>query len=352
MKNIQVGNCTIGPGAPPFIIAEISGNHNQSVERAHKLIDAIADTGAQAVKFQTYTADTLTLNETTPDFVIDDPSSPWNGETLYALYEKAHTPWEWHGELFQHARERGLIPFSTPFDETAVAFLEELDTPIYKIASFENNHFPLIREVVKTGKPLIVSTGAATLEDIEEMTQVLKTEGCESFILLKCTSTYPAPPHSSNVLTIPAMQERFGCHVGLSDHTLGIGVPIAAVAQGAVVIEKHVTLDRNDGGVDAAFSLEPSELKSLVQESKRAHESLGEVQYGIQKEEEKSIRFKRSIYVSKDIKQGETFSKENIRIVRPGYGIQPKHYEDVLGKVATSDITAGTALAFTHFASE
>ncbi|WP_438818014.1 pseudaminic acid synthase [Thermolongibacillus altinsuensis] len=334
----------IGPNHPPFIIAEMSGNHNQSLERALEIVEAAAKAGAHALKIQTYTADTMTLNLDNKDFKIEDPESLWKGNTLYQLYQQAYTPWEWHKPIFDRARELGMIPFSTPFDETAVDFLEELDVPMYKIASFENNDIPLIKKVASTGKPMIISTGMATLAELDETVRVAREAGCKDLVLLKCTSTYPATPEDSNILTIPHMKELFDCQVGLSDHTMGIGVAVASVALGATVIEKHFTLSRADGGVDSAFSMEPDEMRALVIETERAWQALGEVQYGPTEKEKASLKFRRSIYVAKDIKAGEKFTKENIRVIRPGYGLAPKYYEQLLGKQAKTDIKAGTPL--------
>jgi N-acetylneuraminate synthase len=270
----------------------------------------------------------------------------WKGKSLYELYQQAYTPWEWHKPIFEHAKKRGLIAFSTPFDETAVDFLEDLGVPCYKIASFENNHLPLLKKVAQTGKPVIMSTGVSTLEMIAEAVETLRENGCKDIVLLKCTSTYPATPENSNLLTIPHMAQLFDCHVGLSDHTMGIGVAVASVALGARVIEKHFCLSREEGGVDAAFSLEPTELKALVEECNRAFLGLGKVYYGVSEAEKGSLIYKRSIYVVKDIKAGETLTTENIRIIRPGLGLQPKYFDMVLGKTAKQDLKRGMALSF------
>lgn len=342
---IKIGNHIIGSNQKPFIIAEMSGNHNQSLDRALQLVDAAAVAGAHALKIQTYTADTITLNVRTDDFMINDENSIWKGQNLYDLYEQAHTPWEWHKAIFDRAKEKGMVAFSSPFDETAVDFLESLDVPCYKIASFENTHFPLIKKVIQTGKPFIVSTGVATLSDLQELNDFLIANNAKNYILLKCTSTYPASPENTNILTIPHMAQMFNCHVGLSDHTLGIGVSIASIALGARVIEKHFTLDRKDGGVDSTFSLEPSELKSLVIESERAYLSLGKVNYTLSEKELKSREHKRSIYISSDIKEGETFTTNNVKVVRPAFGLSPKYWEDILGKKSNKDIKAGTPLS-------
>lgn len=342
-KKIKIGNCEIGDNCKPFIIAEMSGNHNQSLERALAIVDAAADAGAHAIKLQTYTADTITMKGA---YTIDDKNSLWHGKELHDLYKEAYTPWDWHGHLFERAKQRGLIAFSSPFDETAVDFLEELNVPAYKIASFENTHIPLIRKVAKTGKPVIISTGVSTIADIDEAVRTLRMEGCENFILLKCTSTYPASPENTNLATIPHLSKLHNCIVGLSDHTMGIGVSVAAISLGACVIEKHFTLRRADGGVDSAFSLEPEELKLLVLETERAFLAMGEVQYGIQKAEEKSIFYKRSIYVSNDIKSGEKFSENNLKIIRPGNGLAPKFWDSILGMSAKNDLKKGSPLTF------
>ena len=339
--NIKIGNHTIGLNHSPFIIAEMSGNHNQSLERALQIVDAAALAGAHAIKLQTYSADTITIKGA---YTINDENSLWNGKELYDLYQEAHTPWEWHQPIFDRAKEKGLVAFSSPFDETAVDFLETLHVPAYKIASFENTHLPLIRKVAQTGKPIIISTGVSSIADIDETVRLLRNEGCENFILLKCTSTYPATPENTNINTIPHLSKLYNCIVGLSDHTMGIGVSVAAVALGARVIEKHFTLRRADGGVDSAFSLEPEELKALVVETKNAYLSLGEISYGVQQAEEKSKFFKRSIYVSKDISVGGIFTNENLKIIRPGNGLAPKFIDDIIGKKAKCFIKAGTPL--------
>lgn len=341
---MKIGNYSIGQSYKPFIIAEMSGNHNQSIERALKIIEIAAKSGADAIKLQTYTADTLTINQRGGLFDIEDATSLWAGRNLYELYQEAYTPWEWHEAMYKCATDNGIICFSTPFDDTAVDFLENLDTPAHKIASFENNHHPLLKKVAKTGKPVIMSTGASTIANLDESVRVLRENGCNDLILLKCTSNYPATPENSNIRTIPHLKELFNCEVGLSDHTMGIGVPIAAVTMGATVIEKHFCLSRAEGGVDSAFSLEPDELKALVIETERAWQSLGTVQYGVQESEKKSLLFKRSIYVVKDIEAGEVFTEENIRVIRPGDGMQPKYYERLIGKVALRSYELGTPL--------
>ena len=345
MIRVKIDNIFISQQDKPFIIAEMSGNHNQSLDRAKEIIKAAADSGAHAVKLQTYTADTMTINHKGGLFDITDKNSLWYGRNLYELYEEAHTPWEWHKPLFDYAKEFGLICFSTPFDETAVDFLETLNVPCYKIASFENTDHPLLKKVAQTGKPVIMSTGIANVSDIVESVRVLKENGCNQIILLKCTSTYPATPENTNLTTIPVLQQIFpDCVIGLSDHTMGIGASIASVALGARVIEKHFTLRRSDGGVDSTFSMEPLEMKSLMVESERAFLALGSVQLAVQKAEEKSQAFKRSIYVVEDIAAGEFFSKKNIKVIRPGDGLSPKYFEMVLGKKAASNYKRGTPL--------
>lgn len=346
MDNINIGDRVIGSHSKPFIIAEMSGNHNQSLERALKIVEAAAHAGAHALKLQTYTADTMTIKGSTGLLQITDKDSLWVGKNLYELYLEAYTPWEWHKPIFDRAKELGMIAFSTPFDETAVDFLEELGVEAYKIASFENTDSPLLKKVAKTGKPVIMSTGAANISDIDESVRILRDNGCTDLILLKCTSTYPALADNTNIATIPHMRDMFKCHVGLSDHTMGIGVSIAAVALGACVIEKHFTLCRADGGVDSAFSIEPEELKNLVIESENAFRSVGEIKYGILETEKKSVKHKRSLYVVKDIAAGEIFTSENVRVIRPGDGLPPKYYEKVLGKSARIAIKASTPLSF------
>lgn len=346
MKSINIAGVQIGHMHKPFIIAEMSGNHNQSLERALEIVEAAAKTGAHALKIQTYTADTMTLNIENPDFQINDESSLWNGQNLYQLYQQAYTPWEWHKPIFDRARELGMIPFSTPFDETAVDFLEELDVELYKIASFENNDIPLIKKVAATGKAMIISTGMATVAELDETVRAAREAGCKDLILLKCTSTYPATADNTNISTIPHMRELFDVQVGLSDHTMGTGVAVASVALGATVIEKHFTLSREDGGVDSAFSMEPDEMAALVAETGRAWQAMGNVTYGPTEKEKASLKFRRSIYVAKDIEAGEAFTKDNIKVIRPGYGLAPKYYEQVLEMNANKALIAGTPLSW------
>lgn len=339
---MQIGNREVGRHNRPFIIAEMSGNHNQSLERAFEIVDAAAATGADAIKLQTYTADTITLNVRGGDFEIADEKSLWKGRNLHDLYKEAHTPWEWHGPIMERARSHGMLCFSSPFDETAVDFLESLEVPAYKIASFENIHLPLIRKVARTGKPMIISTGMASIAELDEAVKTAREAGCRDLVLLKCTSTYPATPENTNVLTIPHMRELFGCEIGLSDHTMGVGVAVAAVAHGATVVEKHFTLRRADGGVDSTFSLEPEEMKALVVETERAWQSLGYVRYGATQAEQKSLAFRRSIYIAEDVQAGEVLTEKNLRIVRPGHGLAPKHYDMLIGRRASRDLKAGT----------
>lgn len=343
-KEITVANRKIGAAHAPFIIAEMSGNHNQSLERALEIVDAAAATGAHALKIQTYTAETMTLDLKEGEFFISDEKSLWKGNSLFDLYKQAYTPWDWHKPIFDRAKELGMIAFSTPFDNTAVDFLEELNVPCYKIASFENTDIPLIKKVASTGKPMIISTGMATEQELEESVAAAKGAGCKELILLKCTSTYPASPANSNINTIPHMREKFDVQVGLSDHTHGIGVAVASVVHGATVIEKHFTLNRADGGVDSAFSMEPEEMKSLVIETERAWQSLGKITYGASEAEEKSKVFRRSLYVTENIKKGEIFTTQNVRAIRPGFGLAPKYYETIMGKVAKTDLKKGHPL--------
>jgi pseudaminic acid synthase len=346
MTTIEIDSTKIGPNHPPFIIAEMSGNHNQSLARAIQIVEAAAKTGVQALKLQTYTADAMTLNIKNGAFLIDDPKSLWNGETLYDLYEKAHTPWEWHKPIFDRCRELGLIGFSTPFDASSVDFLEQLNVPAYKIASFENTDLPLIKKVAATGKPMIISLGMASIAEIDETVRTAREAGCHDLVLLKCTSTYPSTPENTNISTLPHLRNLFNTHVGISDHTLGIGTSIASVALGATVIEKHFTLSRAEGGVDSAFSLEPDELKDLVVESKRAWQSLGHIQYGPTEKEKASLVFRRSLYIAEDIQKGTTLTAKNLRAIRPGLGLPPKYYELLLGKPVNQDIKKGTPMSW------
>ena len=342
-----IDNRVIDKTHAPFVIAEVSGNHNQSLDRAVAIVDAAADAGAHAIKLQTYTADTMTIDVDGPGFRIDDPASLWHGETLYQLYQKAHTPWNWHGPLFERARARGLVAFSTPFDETAVDFLESLCVPCYKIASFENTDHALIRRVAATGKPLIMSTGMATIAELDESVAVARAAGCRDLVLLKCTSAYPATAADANLATIPHMRERFGCEVGLSDHTMGVGVSVAAVALGATVIEKHFTLSRAEGGVDSAFSLEPAELRSLVAETRAAWLAHGRVSYGPQsKSEVASVQFRRSLYFVRDLAAGDVIDATAVRAIRPGHGLPPGQIDQVIGRRVAQAAARGTPVSW------
>ncbi|MDA3004789.1 MAG: pseudaminic acid synthase [Actinomycetota bacterium] len=334
----------VGAGSAPLVIAEMSGNHNQSLERALEIVDAAAQSGAHTLKIQTYTAETMTIDVGEREFFISDEKSLWKGESLFDLYKKAYTPWEWHKAIFDRAKKHKMLAFSTPFDKTAVDFLENLNVPCYKIASFENTDLPLIKYVAATGKPMIISTGMATFAELDETVEAARAAGCNDLVLLKCTSTYPSTPDDSNILTIPEMRARYGCEIGISDHTMGIGVSVAAVALGATVIEKHFTLQRADGGVDSAFSMEPQEMAQLVIETERAWQAMGRIQDGPTEKEKSSLVFRRSLYVVADIKAGEKLTPANVRAIRPGLGIAPKFYDEVMGKTAKRDIARGTPL--------
>jgi pseudaminic acid synthase len=344
-SDILLGDKTVAHHAPPFIIAEMSGNHNQSLDKALAIVDSAAASGVHALKIQTYTAETMTLDLSENEFFISDPNNIWQGQSLYKLYEQAHTPWDWHEAIFNRCKKHGILGFSTPFDETAVDFLESLDVPFYKVASFENTDIPLIKKILATKKPIIISTGMASVAELMETVNTVKDHNNDDLILLKCTSTYPAEPVKTNINTIPHMSQLFDCHVGLSDHTMGIGVAVASVALGARVIEKHFTLDRSKGGVDSSFSLEPSELSALVTETHRAWQALGKIQYGIASDNEaKSLQYRRSLYVTKDLAVGDFISKNNVRAIRPGMGLAPKHLPTVLGKQVKLAIKKGTPL--------
>ncbi|MCX5696442.1 MAG: pseudaminic acid synthase [Candidatus Omnitrophica bacterium] len=344
MKTIIIGDRKIGKDYPPFIVAEMSGNHNQSLSHALKLVDAAAAAGVHALKIQTYTPDTMTIDSGRKEFFIRDPKNPWAGDSLYNLYKKAYTPWKWHKKIFSRCKKLGLTAFSTPFDLTAVDYLESLGVPCYKIASFENIDIPLIKKAASKHKPLIISTGLASKKDISEAIAAAKSAGCKDIVLLKCTSAYPAEAKDANLLTIPFMSRNFDCLAGLSDHSEGIGAALASISLGSCLIEKHFTLSRNDGGVDSSFSLEPHEMKMLVKESKRAWESLGRVSFKLSEQEERSKLYRRSLYAVKDIGAGERFTAENVRSIRPALGLPPKNYDKIIGKTARKNISMGTPL--------
>lgn len=343
---MQIDGRTIGPDHPPYIVAELSGNHGGSLERALEIVDAVAHAGADALKLQTYTADTMTIDVDGEDFVISEQSSPWHGRRLHELYEQAHTPWEWHETIFDRARANGLSAFSAPFDTSAVDYLETLDVPAHKIASFEATDLPLVRHVARTGKPMIISTGLATAGEVESVVSAARQAGCDELLVLKCTSAYPTSPIDSNLATIPHLAGLTDTSVGLSDHTRGIGAAVAAVGLGAVAIEKHVTLCRSEETVDAAFSLEPAELAQLVVESRRAWEAIGHVHYGPTDAERASLRLRRSLYVVADVEEGEKLSSDNVRSIRPGYGLPPASIDSVLGLRVTRSVARGTPLSW------
>ena len=341
---MKIGNHKIGLTYPPFIIAEMSGNHNQSLDNALKIVKAASQCGAHAIKLQTYTPDTMTLNLKKNEFMIKDKKSLWAGETLYSLYKKASTPWSWHTKIFKFAKKNNILCFSSPFDETSVDFLESINAPCYKIASSECVDLPLIKRVAKTKKPIIISTGMASKEEISEALEIARSYGTKNIALLKCTSTYPAPVDDINLKTISHMRSTFGCEVGLSDHSIGIGVAVGSVCQGATLIEKHFTLSKSKKVIDSSFSLRPKEFDTLVRETMSAWKAIGTVQYGVSKSEKKSVKFRRSIYIIKDIKKGEKFTKENIKSIRPGLGLQVKYYEKLLGKLSNRNLKKGTPM--------
>jgi len=338
----------IGVGYPPYIIAELSGNHNGSLPRALKLVEAAANCGVDAIKLQTYTADTITLDLRTEEFVVIDQNSPWGGRNLHELYHEAHTPWDWHAPIVEKALSCGLEWLSTPFDLSSIGFLEQLGIPAYKIASPELVDHQLIAAAAATGKPIIMSTGMATLTEIAEAVDVARSAGCHAITLLKCTTAYPASPADANLRTMQNLKETFGCEVGLSDHTLGVGVAVAAAALGASIIEKHMTLRRADGGPDSSFSLEPDEMATLVRETKAASAAVGTVLYGGTESEQASKRGRRSLYIVKDVRAGEKLTSENVRSIRPGYGLSPRFLSMVVGRKANTDLTRGTALHWEH----
>ena len=343
-KDITIGKHTIGASHPTYIIAELSANHNQDYARAEALVRAAAECGVDAIKIQTYTADTITLDCDNEYFQIK--GTIWEGRTLYNLYQEAYTPWEWQPKIKALAESLGIDCFSSPFDASSVDFLEKMDVLAYKVASFEIVDFPLLRKIAKTGKPVIMSTGMATLAEIDDAVRVLSEAGCQELALLKCTSAYPAPPEEANLLTIPHLATAFGVPAGLSDHTMGLTVPLVAVSLGATIIEKHFTLSRADGGPDGSFSLEPAELKELVQSIRTIEKALGKVNYQRTEKEEKSTIYRRSLFIAKDVKKGELFTEENVRSVRPAHGLHTRHLEDVLGKCAKQDLKLGTPLSW------
>jgi len=346
---ISIAGKKVGQGCSPLIVAELSGNHQQKYELAEAMVIAAAKAGVDAIKLQTYTAETMTINCHQDDFVINEKNSLWQGENLYELYAKASTPWEWHKPLFDKAKSLGLIAFSSPFDASSVDFLESLDVPCYKIASFENNDLPLIKKVAQTGKPIIMSTGMASEEEINEALNIIEHEGNEQVILLKCTSNYPADASDCHLNTIKDMSSRFKCPVGLSDHAMGINISLAAVALEACLIEKHFILDKKAGGIDAEFSIEINELESLVKESARVYQALGSIKYDGSDGEQASKKYRRSIYVSQDIKEGQTINETNVRIIRPGFGLEPKYYQQIIGKQLNQDVKRGTPLDWSLF---
>lgn len=340
---MKINGRLIGAGAPVYIVAEMSANHNRSYEKAEEIVRAAKAAGADAVKLQTYTADTITLDCRGDPFRVK--GTLWDGRTLHDLYEEAYTPWDWQPRLKALGESLGLDVFSAPFDESAVDFLEEMAVAVYKIASFELNHLPLLGKVARTGKPVVLSTGMASEAEIEEALETLRAEGCREFALLKCTSAYPAPPEEANLRTIPEMARRFNCPVGLSDHTLGIAVPAAAAALGACLIEKHFTLSRKDPGPDSAFSLEPAEFKAMAESVRAVEKALGQVDYGGGREQSGSRKFRRSLFAAEDIRAGKTLTEKNVRCVRPADGLHPRYWEKVLGLKARRDIPKGTPLA-------
>jgi len=341
---IKIKSRTISSKNRPFVIAELSGNHNGLLSNALKLVDLAAKSGVDAIKLQTYTPETITLNSNKKDFLIKDKKNPWKkNHNLFQLYKKAHTPWSWHKKIFDRAKKNKLIYFSSPFDETAVDYLEKLNVPIYKIASFENNHYPLLKKVAETGKPIIMSTGLSTLRELKDSVRYLRKNGCKKLALLKCTSAYPANPSDLNLKTIEDLKKVFKCEVGFSDHSLGIGAAISAVTLGATIIEKHFTLKKNVG-VDGMFSSEINEMQMLRKECDLSWKALGKVFYGPTKNEIIFKKSRRSIYISKDIKKGEKFTKKNIKVIRPSYGMHPKYFEKILGKKSKNFISFGTPL--------
>jgi len=346
MEKIKINNRIISEKKEPFIVAEMSGNHNLSLSRAFKIIDKAAMAGVDAIKLQTYTPDTITIKSNRKEFLIKDKKNLWKNNTLHELYKKGQTPWKWHKKLFSYAKKKKLICFSSPFDETAVDFLEKLGTPAYKIASFENDHYPLLKKVAKTGKPMIISIGLLKLKELKDIIKFIKKNGCKNFALLKCTSTYPANYYDLNLKTILDLKKRFKCPVGFSDHSKGTSAALTAISFGACIIEKHFTLDQNDEGVDSKFSLTPYELRQLKKDSITAWQSAGKVSYGATKNERTYTKYKRSIYVIKNLKKGETFNSKNLKIIRPNKGLHPKFYDKLLGKKSSKNLKYGTPFKF------
>jgi pseudaminic acid synthase len=342
----KISKTNIGSDHKPFIIAEMSGNHNQSLDKALEIVDAAASCGVDALKLQTYTADTLTIDKHDGEFFLSDSQNLWKGESLYNLYKKAYTPWDWHKPIMERCKANKILCFSSPFDFQAIDFLEDLDVPAYKIASFENIDLPLIKRAAETGKPIIISTGMASIQEIAEAVETVRSTGNKQIALLKCTSTYPASPENTNILTIPHMRELFGCQVGLSDHTMGVGVALASIALGASIVEKHFTMRREDGGVDSTFSMEPEEMRTLVIESERSWQSIGKISYGPTEKEKKSMIFRRSLYFVKDMAPGETINEKNVRSIRPGYGLAPKYIDTLLGRKVNTEIKTGTPVSW------
>lgn len=346
---VSIAGRHVGLDAPPFVIAEISGNHSGSLERALALVDACVGAGVDAVKLQTYTADTMTLDLQKPDFLVTEAGSLWHGETLYGLYERAHTPWEWHRDIFDYASKRGLIAFSSAFDQSSIDFLVELGTPCIKIASFENTDLPLIEVAAKTGKPLIISTGMASQSEIRAAIDTAQSAGCSDLVLLKCTSAYPAHAREANLKTICDLRRWSGCEVGLSDHSLGVGVAVASVALGATVIEKHITLDRNDGAVDSKFSMTPEEMRLLVDGVRSAWQALGQVSYGPSPADTPSLKYRRSLYFVQARLAGSVLSRDDIRSIRPGFGLEPRHARDLVGRRLAKDVAIGDRVTWDAF---
>ncbi len=346
MNQVQIGSHILGANRPPLIVAELSGNHNGSLDRALRIIDAAADAGAHAVKFQTYTPDTMTIDIREREFKIKDQNSLWSGRNLYDLYREAHTPWEWHEALVRRARDRGLLWFSSPFDKSAVTFLEGLEAPAYKISSFEILDLPLIESAARTGKPVIISTGMASISEIAAAVDTVKKSGNDQLVLLQCTSNYPAHPAHARIRNIPLLRDLFQCPVGLSDHTAGIGVAVGAVVLGAVMLEKHFTDTRSNKGVDSEFSMDSTEMAALVSEALTAYEACADSGFGPTDSEKSSLVFRRTLYVVKDMMEGEAFTEENLRSIRPGLGLPPGHLPNLIGRTAKKPIRRGTPLTW------